>query len=294
MRLVWGYRPQAHRDSIEKSTPLLKAVFTHFLMNTTQILFLGDIVGRPGREAVKKTLPDLIKKHQPDFVIANAENITHGAGISREKLEEMMEVEIDGFTAGDHTFDQKKVSEALDDPTVPLVRPANWPGPIPGRGWRIIEKNGKRLLLMNVMGRVFMKVGTDDYFTCIEQILKEAERQYDVSFLDFHAEATSEKRATAEFFDGKIDVVVGTHTHVQTNDAQTLPEGTGFMTDAGMCGPQDSILGAEKEGIIKRLRTQIMNKREVPEGPCIVCGCCAEIGESGTEMTLINLIDINY
>lgn len=255
-----------------------------------RILFLGDIVGQPGREAVKKVLPTLRRKYRADLVIANVENSTHGAGVTREKIEEMMNAGIDGCTTGDHVFDVKGVEALLDDPAAPIVRPGNWPGDVAGRGWRIIVRGRKRLLLMNVLGRVFMKIHADDPFACIERMLHQASRErYDASVLDFHAEATSEKRAIAETFDGRIDVIVGTHTHVQTSDAQTLQKGTGFLTDAGMCGPSRSVLGIDPAIIIQKFRTQIPARHELATGPCEVCGCLAEVQRNGTTMTLVRI-----
>ena len=257
------------------------------------ILFFGDIVGKPGREAVKKVLPGLVDEHHPDFIIANVENITHGAGVTREKVEEMLEVGIDAFTTGDHVFDVQSVEELLHDPAMPIVRPLNWPGNVPGRGWRIVEKGERRLLLMNVLGRVFMKIQANDYFEAVKRALKEASKDdCDVSFLDMHAEATSEKRALAETFDGEINLVVGTHTHVQTNDAQTLHKGTGFLTDVGMCGPQHSVLGVDTQAIITRLRTQIRPARHEPaEGPCEVGACVARVERGKTIMKVVRLRD---
>jgi hypothetical protein len=243
-------------------------------MATLRILFFGDICGRPGREAVKKILPAWQKEHRPDFVIANIENIAHGTGVTREKAEEMRSAGVDGFTLGDHAFDIEKAVELLAEQSFPIIRPMNWIGGVPGRGWRILKKNGKRLLMLNVLGRVFIRIHADDPFTAVESALKEASKEgYDASLLDCHAEATSEKRAMAEVFDGRISATIGTHTHVQTADAQTLPHGSGFLSDAGFSGPMDSVLGVKKEIIIDRMRTQRPAHHEPAEGACVVCGC---------------------
>lgn len=259
-----------------------------------KILFFGDIVGRPGREAVKKVLPELKERWKPDFILANAENIAHGAGVTREKVEEMVKAGVDAFTLGDHAFDVKEAETFLNDEAMPIVRPLNWFGDIPGRGWRIVEKGEKRLLLLNALGCVFMRLPANDFFQAIENALFEASGEgYKASFLDMHATATSEKRAVAEAFDGRINVVIGTHTHVQTNDAQTLPKGTGFLTDVGMCGPQNSILGVEIETILQRLRTQIRPaKHESAAGPCEVNACVAIVENGRTTMELIRLRDV--
>lgn len=268
------------------------------------ILFLGDIVGKPGREAVKKVLRKLCQSFNPDFVIANVENIAHGAGVTREKVEEMLALGVNGFTTGDHVFDVKGVEELLDDPIVPLVRPGNWPGGVypagakplygvAGRGWRIIEKNGKRLLLVNLLGRTFMKITADDPFVALEHILAEVPRDiYDAGLLDFHAEATSEKRAIAEAFDGQIDAIIGTHMHVQTNDAQVLRRGTLFLSDAGMCGPMHSILGVDPAIIIKKFRTGLPVHHEIAEGPCEVNGCLVRLEDSLRNIELIRITGV--
>lgn len=255
-----------------------------------RILFLGDIVGQPGREAVKAVLPMLRRRHRQDIVLANAENTAHGAGITRATIEELRAAGIDGFTAGDHTFDAKGVEAILEDDGVPLVRPGNWPGDVPGRGWRIIRKGKHRILLMNILGRIAMKVQADDPFDSIKRMLKEAAKhRYDASVLDIHAETTSEKRAIAEVFDGTIDLIVGTHTHVQTNDPKTLLKGTGFLTDLGMCGGTDSVLGVDKLIAIRKIRTNLPLRNEPAAGPCEVCGCIAEITKKRTTVTLVRV-----
>ncbi len=271
-----------------------------------RILFFGDIFGEPGREAVKRIFPEWRKKHEPDFTIANIENIAHGAGVTRTQAEEMRAIGIDGFTLGDHAFDNPHAAELLEDESFPIVRPLNWPGKVPGRGWRILSKFSssesaaggrieKRLLLLNTLGRVFLKIGTNDPFNALESALKEASQEkFDASLLDIHAEATSEKRAIAEVFDGRINAVIGTHTHVQTNDAQTLLKGTGFLSDAGFCGPQDSILGVEKSIIIEKIRNQRPGKHEPAEGPCVVCGVLIEVNHGKTSMQTLQERDIRW
>jgi 2',3'-cyclic-nucleotide 2'-phosphodiesterase len=252
------------------------------------ILFLGDIQGKTGREAVKSVLPKLTKKHKPDFVIANVENIVHGAGVNREKVEPMVHVGIDVCTTGDHVFDRTGGKELLSDTSFPIIRPANWGNDVPGRGWMIVEKNGKRLLVCNLLGRVFMKIHSDNPFDAIDTILEETSSvHYDGIFLDMHAEATSEKRAIAEYVDGKINAVIGTHTHVQTADPQTLIGGTGFLTDAGMCGAEHSILGLHVKQAMQWIRTGIDRKIEIAKGPSIVCGCIVRMNTKTTSVDLI-------
>jgi 2',3'-cyclic-nucleotide 2'-phosphodiesterase len=230
-----------------------------------KILFIGDIFGRSGRKTVKSLLPGLIEKHKPDLVLANPENLSHGNGFSKKTIVEMQEAGVDFFTSGNHVFDNKDGANCLGDQDFPVLRPANYPDEnTPGDGYRIIEsRNGKKVLVISLIGRVFM----GGYFGCpfryADKILDEADLT-DVSavFVDFHAEATSEKYALAYYLDGRVSALVGTHTHVQTNDARILEQGTAYITDVGMTGPFDSVIGVKKDIIIKRFLTQLGVKHE--------------------------------
>jgi metallophosphoesterase (TIGR00282 family) len=257
------------------------------------VLFFGDVFGRPGREAIKKALPELREKYEPDFIVANIENIAHGAGVTRGKVGEMLDAGFDGFTLGDHAFGAQGSEELLSDDSIPIVRPENYPGKTAGRGWRILERGKQRLLVMNVLGRYGMKMEGGDFFASVKRMLEEANGKYDVSLLDIHAAATSEKRAIAEAFDGQIDAIVGTHTHVQTNDAQTLKKGTGFITDVGMCGPQDSVLGVKLEYILAMLRGgERKGRRELGEGPCEVGAVVVVVKNGRTKMEAIRMTGV--
>lgn len=232
-----------------------------------KILFLGDIVGRPGRKLVTKVLPSLKKKLKPDIVIANAENLAGGKGTNRKTIDEMRSAGVDFFTGGNHTFAIDQVLELLKDPRSPLVRPANFPPETPGRGFAIVTtKNKKRLLVVNLLGRTFMTHHVDCPFRTLDAIFQQVPREsYDASLVDIHAEATSEKQALRWYVDGKISLVVGTHTHVQTADADISPHGTAYLTDAGMNGSFDSCLGVQKELIIEKLRSQMPISHELEE-----------------------------
>lgn len=259
-------------------------------MSPVRILFFGDIIGRTGREGVKKILPTLQDEYRPDFILTNAENSAGGYGFTHNTLSELMEAGIDGFTTGNHAFDVRESTDVFHEDTFPIVRPANWPGGVPGRGSRILEKNGKKLLLLNVLGRLFMGMHPNDPFEAVEKILAEhAETDVDARLLDIHAEATSEKRGIAEVFDGKIDVFFGSHTHVQTADARTLTRGSGFISDVGMCGAAHSVIGVNVEESIQRLRTQISLRPSVAEGPCEVNACIADIENGRTVMQPLRL-----
>lgn len=235
-------------------------------MNTEEIkiLFIGDIVGRPGRNAVKELLPDLVERHSVDFIIANGENLSGGSGMTFDKYKEMIDAGIDLFTTGNHIWKNKDIIPHLDDPDIMVLRPVNYPKGVPGRGMKVLEKNGKKLLVVNLQGRVFMADDVDEPFSLIS---KYADDNKDLPILvDFHAEATSEKVALVNFLDGKVSAVVGTHTHVQTSDEKILPRGTGYITDVGMVGPEDSVLGVEKEIIIEKFLTQLPVSHKVATG----------------------------
>jgi hypothetical protein len=229
-----------------------------------KILFIGDIVGRPGRNAVKNFLPELIKRHSVDFVIANGENLAGGSGMTYDTYKEMIGAGIDLFTTGNHIWKNKDMIPHLDDPDIMVLRPVNYPKGVPGRGMKVLEKNGKKLLVVNLQGRVFMADDVNEPFSLMK---KYADDNKDLPILvDFHAEATSEKVALANFLDGKVSAVVGTHTHVQTADERIFPAGTGYITDVGMVGPLDSILGVEKEIIIEKFLTQLPVSHKVAKG----------------------------
>jgi len=229
-----------------------------------KILFIGDIVGRPGRNAVKELLSGLIERHSIDFVIANGENLSGGSGMTFDKYKEMIDAGIDLFTSGNHIWNNKDIIPHLDDPDIMILRPVNYPKGVPGRGMKVLEKNGKKLLVVSLQGRVFMYDDVDEPFSLVK---KYADENKNLPILvDFHAEATSEKVALSFYLDGKVSAVIGTHTHVQTSDEKILSQGTGYITDVGMVGPEDSVLGVEKEIIIEKFLTQLPVSHKVATG----------------------------
>lgn len=230
------------------------------------VLFIGDIVGRPGREAVAQLLPDLREKYQPDLVLANCENVTHGHGIMRKHYDELRALGVDGFTSGDHIWNNDDIIPHLDNPDVLIARPANYRN-APGRGFFDVTVKGKRVRVINLLGRVFTGANVDNPFHVADELIA-AHPVPDAVIVDMHAEATSEKRALAEYLSGRVQLVVGTHTHVPTADAQILHNGTGFISDLGMVGPRDSSLGAEKEPIIKNFLTGLPWRYSLGEGEC--------------------------
>ena len=230
-----------------------------------RILFIGDIVGRPGRDLVRRGLPALVDHHAIDFVVANAENAAAGFGITRDIGEQLLDYGVDVMTSGNHIWDKK---EALDyigiEPR--LLRPANYPAGAPGNGAYVSRaRNGATIGVVNVMGRVFM-LNIDDPFAVVLRELEQIRHRARILFVDFHAEATSEKIAMGWHLDGKVTAVIGTHTHVQTADERILPGGTAYLTDAGMTGPHDSIIGVEIDAALGRFLTALPSKFETATG----------------------------
>lgn len=230
------------------------------------LLYLGDIVGEPGREAVKELLPGLVKEFAPDLVLANCENVTHGNGVLPKHVEELAGYGIDAFSSGDHIWRYEELLAEIDRPELKLIRPANYPQ-APGKGFLDLTVKGKRVRLINLMGRVFMNGNLDSPFHLADRIVAEQPAP-DAVIVDFHAEATSEKRCLAEYLDGRVQLVVGSHTHVPTADAQILPKGTAFISDMGMIGPRDSSLGADKKEPLKSFLTGLPWRYSVGTGQC--------------------------
>jgi metallophosphoesterase (TIGR00282 family) len=229
------------------------------------ILFIGDIVGRPGRELIRKGVRGLVEKHSVDLVIANAENSAAGFGITKDIGDTLLELGVDVMTSGNHIWDKREALEYIA--TEPrLLRPANYPAGVPGRGSYVARTgDGREVGVINVMGRVFM-TPIDDPFAVVLREIESIRHRTRVIVVDFHAEATSEKVAMAWHLDGKVTLVVGTHTHVQTADERILPNGTACMTDAGMTGPHDSIIGMEREPSLARFLTGMPTKFEPATG----------------------------
>jgi 2',3'-cyclic-nucleotide 2'-phosphodiesterase len=238
-----------------------------------KILFIGDVVGRIGRLTLKKTVHRLRKKYKIDLVIANADNLAHGKGVTETTLKEALDAGVDYFTNGDHAFSSNQF-ELYDNQ--PIIRPANFPSGIPGQGWNLINIQDKKILLISIIGRVFMKMDYDCPFRKTDEILANnflAEKNLSAIIVDIHAEATSEKIALRHYLDGRVSAVLGTHTHVPTADAQITRKGTAYLTDVGMVGYDDGCIGVDKEGIIKTFLTQIAYPHKVPEkGNSIFCG----------------------
>lgn len=245
-----------------------------------RILFLGDMCGRSGRMAVFDQLPDLVSEFHLDFVIVNGENAAGGFGITEEIFHQTIEAGADVVTTGNHVFDQKEAMIFADRETR-FLRPANFPEGTPGRGANLFEaRNGARVMVANIMGTVFMHPTLDDPFKCAEQLLEHTVlgETADALIIDFHAEASSEKMCFAHFVDGKVSMVVGTHTHIPTADHQILKGGTAFISDSGMCGDYDSSLGMDFEEPLHRFLTKTTRGRfEAATGEATLCGVGIEV-----------------
>lgn len=249
------------------------------------ILFIGDIVGKPGRRAIKELLPDIKKEEKIDYVFANGENLAAGKGMTYEKYLEMTQAGIDYFTSGNHIWNNKDIIEHLDDEKTKVLRPDNYPKNSPGKG--VVEIGGD-IVLANLQGRVFMKDDVEDPFSASLSVATKYSNK--IILIDFHAEATSEKMALGYYLDGKVSAVLGTHTHVQTADEKILKNGTAYITDVGMTGPTDSVLGVKKDIIIEKFLTQLPASHKVAGGESILCAVVLNIDKKTKKATKIKRI----
>jgi metallophosphoesterase (TIGR00282 family) len=229
-----------------------------------KVLFIGDIVGNVGRSALKRVLPALKSKYNPHIIIANGENAAAGRGITGAIAREFFEWGIHGITMGNHTWDNKDIFEWIDDEPR-IVRPANYAPEAPGQGLAIIKAGGKQLAIINLQGRTFLPP-IDCPFRTADELIEEAGKHTNNILVDFHAEATSEKIAMGWYLDGRASIVLGTHTHVQTNDDTILPEGTAYITDVGMVGPKEGVLGMERQAVLHKFLTQLPVRFVVDDG----------------------------
>jgi len=254
-----------------------------------KILFLGRIVGRGARRLLRRTLRDLRTKLGADFVVGNGENAAGGKGIDPDSLEELFESGIDVVTSGNHIWQHRSILPHLDrEPR--LLRPINFPEGSPGHGWTVAtSRDGTRVGVLNLIGRVFMG-SSDCPFRAADRALAEAGGAADVVLVDMHAEATSEKVAMGWYLDGRVAAVVGSHTHVQTADERILPKGTAYLTDAGMCGPIDSVIGMGREEVVERFLTQRPTRFEVASGPVVVQGALIDVDPAAGSASAIRRV----
>ncbi|OGF86682.1 hypothetical protein A3B19_00345 [Candidatus Giovannonibacteria bacterium RIFCSPLOWO2_01_FULL_46_32] len=257
-----------------------------------KLLIFGDVFGKLGRAGVKIMLPKWRKEFSPDVVIANVENISHGKGIGIKQISELREAGVDIFTGGNHSLEGKDFEQILNDETLPILRPENIPG-APGRGADLFEVKRDKLLVINLIGQVFMKPEYENPFLEIDKILEKFGDATPFKILDWHAEATSEKTVMGWYLDGKVSAVFGTHSHVPTADAKILPKGTAYISDIGMTGPYNSVIGVKIEPSFKRFKEKIKTPMDpVESGPIEVNALYLEIGENGLAVDIGHLREV--
>ena len=242
------------------------------------ILFIGDIVGEPGRQAVKELVPKIVKREKIDFVIANGENTAGGSGITPMIVDELLGYGVDVITSGDHVWKRKEILDRIAE-DARILRPANYPNEVPGFGATVVtSRSGVEVGVINLIGRVFMQA-VECPFKTVKAEVDKMKNKTRIIVVDMHAEATSEKVALGWFLDGTVSAIIGTHTHIQTADEKILPKGTAFLTDAGMTGPYDSVIGRKKEQILNRFITQMPTKFEMAENDVQLHGAIIEVDE---------------
>lgn len=250
---------------------------------------MGDIVGRVGRDCVEAVLPTLVENHTPDFVLVNGENSAAGLGITPKIADDLFNLGVDGITLGNHAFHKREIESYLENEPR-IIRPANLPPGLPGRGWMTLTKAEQSMSVANICGRTFM-AEYDNPFTVTDQFLA-ATATTPVRLIDFHAETTSEKMAFAFFVEGRVSAVLGTHTHVQTADERILGEHTAFISDVGMCGPSNSVIGMDREIVLKRFLTLMPVRFEVATGPGVISGVVIDVQPDTGAATSIERIQM--
>ncbi|MDR2426951.1 MAG: TIGR00282 family metallophosphoesterase [Endomicrobium sp.] len=249
-----------------------------------RLIFIADIVGRLGRNIVKNKLSALFTKNKPDIIIANAENAAGGKGLTPQTAKELFECGINVITLGNHAFDRHEIFDILAESAV--LRPANYPQSVAGKGYGVfVCANGEKIAVINLIGRVHMPI-TDCPFAAADRIIEKVSKETKNIFIDFHAEATSEKNAIGLYLDGRVSAVVGTHTHVPTADERILPKGTAYMTDAGMTGPSDGVIGTDAELVIQKFVTGVHKHFVLAKGKSVFQGCIIDIGNSGKALSI--------
>lgn len=256
-----------------------------------RILFIGDVYGKTGREMVEQYLPKLKDSYHPDAIIINAENAAHGKGMTKKIYNRLTELGADMLTMGNHTWDNREIFEFIDD-AKRMVRPANFPEGTPGTGLRIIPINKVRMAVINIQGRVFLPA-IDDPFRTADRLVADAREKTPIIFVDIHAETTSEKLALGRYLDGRVSAVIGTHTHVQTADERIFPGGTAYLSDAGMTGPYNGIIGVERTAVVRRFLTSMPVRFESEEGPGQLSAVIVDIDEQNGKATHIERLLIN-
>lgn len=248
-----------------------------------KILAIGDIVGDVGLNKLKELLPKIIENENIDFVVANAENTSGGMGLTTKDFNTLKSMQIDVLTMGNHTWGKRDIFTYIYDKKI--LRPANYSKGVPGKGYGIYECNGKKIAVMNLIGRTDMNILSENPFTVAEEIVGKLRKNVDLIILDFHAEATAEKIAMKYFLDGKVEIIFGTHTHVQTADEEISENGTAYITDLGMTGPKESVIGMDAKTSIRRFVTSLPERYKLADGEAKLNGCVFEIDDKTNKST---------
>lgn len=250
-----------------------------------KILAVGDLIGTIGIQELKKQIETIKQQEMIDFVIVNGENAAEGMGITKKNFEDIVALKVDVITMGNHTWGKKDIFQFIDHPK--LIRPANYPKGVCGKGYHIYECQDKKIAVINLMGRVDINILTENPFLRVREIIEKIQNKVDMILVDFHAEATAEKIAMGYYLDGKVTALFGTHTHVQTADEKILPKGTGYITDVGMTGPKHSVIGMDIAASLKRFETTLPERYKIATGECIFNGVIFDIDDTNNKVKSI-------
>ena len=253
------------------------------------ILAVGDIVGTIGVKELQKKLQKVKQKYNVDFAIVNGENAAEGMGITEKNFKDILQAGADCVTMGNHTWGKKEIFKFIDDPKI--IRPANYPESVCGKGYNIYNVKGKKVAVINAIGRADINIMTDNPFEVVKDIVDKIKKETDIIILDFHAEATAEKKAMGYFLDGEITAMFGTHTHTQTADEQILEKGTAFITDIGMTGPKNGVIGMDKDVALKRFVTSLPERYKIATGEAIFNSVLFEIDDESNKVR--NILRVN-
>lgn len=256
-----------------------------------KVLAVGDLIGNAGINELKRQLKRIKEKEKIDFIIVNGENSAEGMGITEKNFNDILSQNVDVITMGNHTWGKKDIFKFIDHPK--LIRPANYPKGVVGKGYGVYEGGNKKIAVINLIGRVDINVLSDNPFIEAKNIIEKIEKEVDIIIVDFHAEATAEKIAMGNYLDGKATLVYGTHTHVQTADERLLPKGTGYITDIGMTGPKNSVIGMDISASIKRFETTLPERYKIATGECIFNGIVVDIDNDTNKVKEIKRINLN-
>lgn len=254
-----------------------------------KVLAVGDLVGENGLKKLRQDLPNIQEAENIDFTIVNGENVASGIGMNKQNYEELKKLNIDVITMGNHTWGKMDIFKFISEGNI--IRPANYSKGVPGKGYMVVEKNNKKIAVVNLIGRTDMNVLSDNPYTCIDYIIEKIKEKVDMIFLDFHAEATAEKIAMGYHVDGRVTAMFGTHTHVQTADERILPKGTGYITDIGMTGPKESVIGMDISTSLRRFITSLPERYKLADGECKLNGVIFEINDETCQTEKVYRID---